>query len=125
MTNQSESKGYVENEDHVPNPTDMRGTLATSGGSGHMDQNAVSDIYREDRRKVAQAIADDEAHIIPDPNSEATAAEQEDQIKEDAQALLDSGELDAGGKSEAQAEAAKDADDKGDKKSGASKKRGK
>lgn len=97
--------GYVENPDHVPNPTDMYGTLDTSGtaGAAHGKIDEVTPIFekarQDDLATAARALDPDDdgvdsslvvlpqgQNIVPvDPEAEAerikgvaaTAAESE------------------------------------------------
>ena len=48
--------GYVEDKDHVPNPTDMVSTFNTSGLGAHQRIEEVSPIFEVDKVKTAEQI---------------------------------------------------------------------
>lgn len=47
---------YVENEDHVPNPTDMVAQFNTSGTGAHGRIEEVAPIFQVDKVKAAQEV---------------------------------------------------------------------
>lgn len=48
--------GYVENEDHTPNPTDMVAQFNTSGTGAHGRIEEVAPIFQVDKVKTAQEV---------------------------------------------------------------------
>lgn len=58
---------YVENEDFVPNPTDMRAQFNTSGTGAHGKIEEVAPVFEVDKVKTAQeilaALDDDNEHV--------------------------------------------------------------
>ena len=84
----ADSKRYTESDSHKPDPTAMRGTLHTQGRTGFgdgVDMTSVSAAFEEDRRAAAQAIADGEANVLTDPNSETSEEDQEKDLQAKAE----------------------------------------
>lgn len=49
---------YVEDENFVPNPTDIHGTYVTDGVGPHHDLSTISPIFEVDKQAVAQQVVD-------------------------------------------------------------------
>lgn len=84
----ADSKRYTESDSHKPDPTAMRGTLHTQGRTGFgdgADLTSVSAAFEEDRRAAAQAIADGEANVLTDPNSETSEEDQKKDLQAKAE----------------------------------------
>lgn len=58
--------GYVEDPDFVPDPTDMHGTLNTTGIGAHQDPAIVSPMFEVDKKATAAQI---KAALDPDDTS--------------------------------------------------------
>lgn len=110
--------GYVENEDHVPNPTDMVAQFNTSGTGAHGRIEEVAPIFEVDKVKTAQEI---EAALDPKndnvPASRVVLPSQIDDndeakkdLKERAASRLKKG-VEIGGPTPAEDEAAKEGDE--------------
>jgi hypothetical protein len=109
---------YVEDENHVPNPTDMVGQFNTEGVGAHGKIEEVSPIFEVDRVKTAQEIlaatdpSDDSVNadrvLLPNPVEDNDVAR--DQIREAAEARVEKGVL-IGGPTPAEAEGEKEGDE--------------
>jgi len=100
MAETESAEGYVENEDFVPNPTDLYGTYNTSGVGASDDPATVSPIFAQDKAASAQRFLDaldpdnpypKDRIIFPDPVPVVSADNDalEAEVKEQAQAAVD------------------------------------
>lgn len=115
--------GYVENEDFVPNLTDIHGTFNTSGVGAHHDPATVSPIFEADRKATAAQVkaaldpeddsVDRSKVIFSRPQTIAAVdheAEEESLVKA-ADATLADGPAVIGGPTPGEKEAAKSGDE--------------
>lgn len=86
----SKPQRYVENEDHVPNPTYQTGTVDTTGtgGDAAADPNAVSPVFAQARAAALGAAVE----AIEDPNQDETrvvSLPEEELTRDDAIAKVE------------------------------------
>lgn len=109
---------YKESDTHVPSPTDMTGTLNTTGVGGPQNLAAVAPAVEIDKQKVARDIVNGDADVMYAGSTEDHAPSEEDQqssLEEVAQKRLDEGPVELGGPTEAEEKAGETKDEDADK----------
>jgi hypothetical protein len=110
--------GYVENEDHIPNPTDMVAQFNTSGTGAHGRIEEVAPVFQVDKVKTAQeiqaaldpkntAVSSDRV-LLPSTETDNDAAKKD--LKARADATVKAGVV-VGGPTPAEEEAALDGEE--------------
>lgn len=103
---------YVEDEDFVPNPTDLRGTFETTRTGVPQNPDAMSDVFAKDRYEAAKR-ADEAIDGNGEPllvSDEGNREDEEAAVKDAISDTLDAGEPEPGDPTRAQKEAAEEGD---------------
>ena len=107
------SPAYKESDDFVPNPVDMKGTFQTTRTGVPQNQDAVSDVFAQDRYAAAQrakAALDGEGGELLFAGDNDSREAQEANVRRAAERTLAEGEPKAGEPTRAQKEAAQEND---------------
>lgn len=109
---------YVENKDHVPNPTDMVAQFNTSGTGAHGRIEEVAPIFQVDKVKAAQEVqaaldpkntsVSSDRVLLPSPVDDNEVAKKD--LLDRAKATVKEGVV-IGGPTPAEAEAEKEGDE--------------
>lgn len=113
---------YVEDENFVPNPTDIHGVYVTDGVGPHQDPTTISPIFDVDKAAVAQQVVDaldPESPVsasyvsLPEVTTGSSEARNEaaESLKAAAQATLDKGPVVVGEAPQVEKDAAETGDE--------------